>query len=134
MKTILRFTVSLAIFATSCNPAPSYLHFISKDSAYYVQVANACDQVRIAQVLRGKFGKISPDEITLPDILKEIHPAYLILETNQILLVVGAGRGGYGISWETDGGTSWELATYAEGLKKTFYSTRQLEVNSKLQP
>jgi hypothetical protein len=124
----------ITIFAASCDSAPNYVSFMKKDNEYYMKVAEACDKVRLTQSKIVKFGKFSPAEIVLPDILTKIHPSYIVVETNQVLVVVGAGRGAYGIAWEAVGGKNWKLNTYAEGLKKTVYSPPLLSFRQATDP
>jgi hypothetical protein len=105
----------------SCNQPPSYLDFTQRDQMYYKAFAKACELVRQHPGSAPIDGsKVSPDSVPLPDILRDLHPAYLRLSPQRIFISIGVGRGAYGIAWQRQeiNPSVWELRTYAESLEK----------------
>jgi hypothetical protein len=66
--------------------------------------------------------QLPSDSLSLPVALKNIRQDYVCVTSNRVLMVVGRGRGGYGIAWECDSG-SGELKTYAEGIETILFKT-----------
>ena len=118
---IVLITILATLCFVSCSKSPSYLSFIQRDQAYFSKIAIACDEVRQRTPLSDADGrKLSPKSERLPTVLNDIHPDYFSVTTNRVFMMVGSGRGGYGIAWEFNDGAG-ELKTYAEGLETTLF-------------
>jgi hypothetical protein len=119
--------VLIPILATfclvSCSKSPSYSSFTHRDQAYFSKIAVACDEIRQRTPVSTADGRhLSPNSALLPAVLNDIHPDYFYVTTNRVFMIVGTGRGGYGIAWESTGGYG-ELRTYAEGLETVLFKT-----------
>jgi hypothetical protein len=118
----------------------SYLRFVGKDSAYYREFADACDLL-LQQHPVGtndwvyRHGLRSPEnsvqirvtDPSLPRIIRALGPEEVVLSSNRVFILVGVGRGAFGITWAQDSGPNgWSLRTCAENLEKTHYETTKL--------
>lgn len=124
---ILTVGLLAVVLMMSCSRSPSYLSFIGRDAAFYSRVAGACEEVRTnAPGAIADNRKISPEGLTLPTVLRDLHPDYLRITTNRVFLSFGVGRGAYGVAWEPAGGSSWKLTTYAESLERILFTEQRL--------
>ena len=135
IKTALLVFAACAVLMTLCNRAPSYLSFTGRDKDYYADVANACEYVRNHTPPALSDGElILPNHLSLPAVLKRLHPEYLRVTTNRVYMSIGSpGRGSYGIAWapgDFDSSTTWELRTYAENLEKVLYTRTEFKLGS----
>jgi hypothetical protein len=83
-----------------------YIRFCWRGQQYYAQVADACDQLlnqKGPQPRQLKGEKLQ----SLPAELRELRPAYATVDTNIVLVRVGA----HLILWKSDDGSSWHLIT-----------------------
>ena len=114
--------------------ASRYHRFMAKDTAYYSQVAHACDAI-LQQHPIGSSGlqpyaglpgsfTLSAQDASLPVPIRALHPDTLILSTNRLYVGFGVGRVAWGIIWEQDEDrtNSWTLDTNADGLQKRVYA------------
>jgi hypothetical protein len=102
-----------------------YLRFMEdKDAHYYSEFARACDSVLMHYPLgTNEFIRIPGAETSLPEIIRDLAPSRITISSNRIHIIVGVGRGGFGISWEPDEETtnSWAINTFAESLHRVAY-------------
>jgi hypothetical protein len=117
----IKAALALAICLGSCSRPASYLGFINQDQSYYHKIAEACAEIESrtpTNVLDGR--KISASALTLPPLLKELHPTYLRVTTNRVYVSVGVGRGSYSIAWLRgfSGQPFWELRATGEDIEK----------------
>ena len=78
---------------TACGPSPSYAWFVSRGPDYYAKVAGSLDEIAV----RDRIGephivKLSATVSNLPPILHDLHPTYLLVSTNGVLMTIGNGR------------------------------------------
>ena len=122
------------IYLGPAGPVSRYRRFMSKDTAYYAQVARACDEVLQEHPigsgglqpyagLPGSFS-LSARAAPLPEPIRALHPDTIILSTNRVYVGFGVGRLAWGIIWEQDEDrtNSWTLDTNADGLQKRVYA------------
>jgi hypothetical protein len=142
VKIILGLAVfAILIFYTVGLFSSRYLRFMHEDTAYYSQVAHACDAIMQQHPLN--FGgstalssnmmlldtlKLSGRDPSLPEIIRALHPDRISVSANQVFINIPPERGGgFGLIWkhgdlETN---NWVLQTGADGLIKTVYSERR---------
>lgn len=122
------------IYFGPAGPASRYRRFMAKDTAYYAQVARACDAVLQENPigsgglqpyagLPGSFS-LSAEAASLSAPIRALHPDTIILSTNRVYVGFGVGRLAWGIIWEQDKDrtNSWTLDTNADGLQKRVYA------------
>ena len=111
--------ISLFYWCENTQP-PSYLEFSSRDRHYYEKFADACNEMYEKAPIRISDGRhLSPGSLPLSDLLIEIHASYVCITSNRVYMMVGEGRGGYGIAWQRQNSSSrGQLKTYAESLEK----------------
>ena len=132
--TLLIGLLGLIIYFGLAGPASRYRRFMSKDNAYYFQVARACDAIlqqhpigssglQPYSGLPGSFS-LSAQAASLPAPIRALHPDTIILSTNRVYVGFGVGRLAWGIIWEQDEDrtNSWTLDTNADGLQKRVYA------------
>jgi hypothetical protein len=122
----------LAACLSSCSKRLSYRSFTGETQKYYETFSEACEQLRTNTPHEWTDGrKISPENLTLPPVIKALHPIRLNFGTNVVFVVVGTGQDAYGIAWQyaTDpvtqllpNGHSWELRAYCVGADKLLYT------------
>ena len=126
--------LSAVIYFGPAGPASPYRRFMGKDSAYYAQVARACDAVLQEHPI-GSSGlqpyaglpdsfSLSAPSASLPPPIRALHPDSIILSTNRVYVGFGVGRLAWGIIWEQDEDrtNSWTLDTNADGVQKRVYA------------
>jgi hypothetical protein len=125
---IVLVSVLVAILVVFCldlrYQAPSYLNFVQHDSGYYRTIADACDDLRKSVPASALDGHDIPiNTILLPETLADLHPSQLQIATNRVVLLIGVGRGAYGIAWQRVNSIDsyWELRTYAENIEKILF-------------
>lgn len=109
----------------SCGGPLSYPSFINQDKSYYKTIADACEQLRAKTPFRLLHGQhISPNEAFVPAVVRDLRPSYLVLTTNRVYLMIGEGRGAYGIAWECAAAPprSCELRAYGEDAEKLLFT------------
>jgi len=111
---------------SSCGGSPSYRSFTGRNQSYYAQLVGACDKV-MAQLPNGttEERKIPGNDESLPLVVRDLHPAYVLVKTNAMFIKIGEGRGSYGITWYlSDAQRSlWQMETYAEGRRQVVFSS-----------
>jgi hypothetical protein len=120
-------SASLIICAllVSCNRSPCYQNFADRGKDYYLQVAEACDTVLIRNPsVQGKEHKILGDDKSLPRVLRDLYPAYVLASTNAVSVRVTAQTSSYWIMWYQNPGnqSEWRLETSDEGLRRVVLS------------
>ena len=112
-----------------------YLHFMGKDRQYYSDLARACDLVLERHPLGTNatsvpvvgsdvpyvFIRIPGDDPLLPQVIRDLDPEHVTVSSNRVHIVVGVGRGAFGIAWEPRDGPHWGIVTYAESLERVAY-------------
>jgi hypothetical protein len=115
-----------------------YLRFMHRDTAYYTQVAHACDVIKQQHPVSPYDSvtlssglvlpytlKLSGGDPSLPKIIRALHANPILVSTNRVWMKVAAewGRAGFGLIWEREEmvTNNWALSTAAEGLSKTVY-------------
>jgi len=116
-----------------------YLRFMAKNPAYYSEVAHACDLVMQQHPVSSNdtvalyrdmtltyTTKLSGQEVSLPKIIRALHPDMILVSTNRVWIVIPE-MGGFGLTWEQDESRNgyWTLQSHAEGLTKTVYEERK---------
>ena len=112
-RLILLIAIGAGVFwfiYASCRPILEGWRFMMRSQNYYSKVAAACDAL-IAE------GKPTPREIrqagleALPPVLRHLHPYCVVVDTNAVMVRVGAGINAYRVFWcqnEIDP-ARWEL-------------------------
>ena len=112
-----------------------YLRFMGRDQRYYSDLARACDLVLERHPLGSNatsvpvdgsdvpyvFIRIPRNDPSLPKVIRDLAPEQVIVSSNRVHIVVGVGRGAFGITWEPRDGPHWGIFTYAEGLERVAY-------------
>jgi hypothetical protein len=104
------------------SPKSPYLQFIERDQAYFSQVAEACDVLLRQHPLgTNEFIRIEGGDLTIPRLIRDLHPSAIIITSNCVHVRVGVRD--FGMNWEAQDGqtNSWALSIYAEGLGRTLY-------------
>lgn len=121
--------VLIASMLFSCGKSPTYLSFTARSSTYYANIAGACDTLllKTAGLANGER-KIPGNSNELPEILRELRPQYVVVSTNGVFLLIGVGRGGYGIIWTRSDtpDSTWQLKTVAENKETVHFKRVQL--------
>jgi hypothetical protein len=123
--------IALTVFLVSCGESPSYRSFMGRSQTYYVEIADACDQLAAKSSVDVQHGqKMKGDEPSLPQILRDLRPKHLVVGTNGVGIRIGAGRGSYTISWAPNNytPTRWELVTDAEGTTRILFASIRVTV------
>ena len=109
---------------------------MNRDQRYYAQVADACSELLVKTLAAPTNGQtvvlgniiIGGDDESLPPLLREFHARQIAVGTNRVGIAIGDSRVGYGIVWEpsdyNNTNAPWELATYAEGMRKAVFSRK----------
>jgi len=111
---------------TACGPSPSRRSFANRGEKYFSQIAEQCDSLMkttLAETPQGR--KFSGGDPALPTLLKDLHPTYVLVNTNGVLIMIGAGRAGFGVTWYSRGSGEpavWHLETIAEGDRRIIFS------------
>ncbi len=99
---------------------------MGRSQVYYAQLAGACNSL-IAQSRMGANGelRLPGTNETLPPLIRDLHPANVLVKTNGVLIRIGEGRGGYGITWYSEDTAAglWQLETFAEGTRRVVFSS-----------
>jgi len=114
-----------------------YLQFMGKDTAYYTDIAHACDLVLQQHPVSSNdtvtlyshmslpyTKKLSGEEASLPKIIRALHPDEILVSSNRVWIEIPPERmGGFVITWEPgDMHTNyWALQSNGDGLVKTVY-------------
>ena len=97
----------------------SYLRFMNKSHEYYSELARACESVLLAHPLgTNEFIRIQARDSSVPRIIQNLHPERVTVSPNRVHILVGVGRGGFGIAWEPQDARHWRITTYAESLER----------------
>lgn len=144
---VTKIIVCLAVFAililfASALFSSRYLRFMRKDSAYYSQVAHACDEIMQQHPVLGFNNsvtvtsnivlvdtlRLSGRDPSLPQIIRALHPDRIVISANRVFIDIPPERGrGFGLIWEHGdlATNNWVLQTAGDGLVKTVYSERR---------
>jgi hypothetical protein len=114
-----------------------YLRFMGKDTAYYTEVAHACDLIMqqhpvssndtitlYSHMVLPYTMKLSGRDTSLPKIIRALHPDMILVSTNRVWIEIPPERmGGFVITWERDDMRTnyWALQSNGDGLVKTVY-------------
>ncbi len=102
-----------------------YRRFMSRDQAYYAELAHACDEVK-AQNPAGKlpWRVIRGSEASLPQIIRGLHADDIRIYPNRVWIGIGNDADSYAVLWEPDQTQSgrWVLMSDAYGYLKPVYS------------
>ena len=68
--------------------------------------------------------RLAGSDSSLPTVIKDLRPSFVIVKTNGVMLMMGSGRSGYAISWVSNARdpARWDLESNAEGLRTILYS------------
>jgi hypothetical protein len=102
-----------------------YWRFLTRDREYYMRVAEACDKLRMEHA-RDLPVKMSGGKLdSLPIVLHNLDPSFVIVDTNCVSLLIGGGFDAYHILWVPDepDGAFWQLKAFREGSRsRTVFS------------
>jgi hypothetical protein len=122
--------ICLAMLLCSCGgPSPSHIRFMRRGPKYYSQLASDCDSLlqtaSAAELARSN--RIPGSSTNLPAMIKGLHPNYVLLKTNGVLIKIGEGRTGYAVEWARNSAypSQWDLETSAEGQLNLLFSDRR---------
>jgi hypothetical protein len=122
-------------------PPVQYYRFTHRSKTYYSGFAQACDvvlqthHVTTNDVVR--FGdeaiaysvvKIAGDDRSLPRVIKQMYPSYLLVGSNDLSIIIPpVPRGGFGIMWGPSDSDSklWILSADGEGEVTTLYQEKR---------
>ena len=114
-----------------------YTRFCWRGKGYYARIAAACDQVLTA-------AEPIPREITgkalegLPPVFRDLNVSRVYVETNLVMVVVGAGWLTHHVIWSAaEDGSGWNLITTSPEVRKrnVLYSrARPVSANKRLEP
>src|SRR2546426_5798374 len=80
---------ALTLFLVSCGPSPSYRRFVNNTHEYYARIADGCDEIMARDpVGTSHIRKIQPDDQSLPPVVRAVHPTYIVVGTNGVLIMV----------------------------------------------
>jgi hypothetical protein len=128
-KFLLLFVGLLAVFILVLPMLghPQHFAFRHRSRGYYADFTRACDSL-LAQhpVGTNKFVEIPVNDLSIPSIIRQVHPFRIKLATNWVwILAWGEGHAdGVGITWESqsEGQTNeWALLTTVESHTRTIY-------------
>jgi hypothetical protein len=140
--------VGALLYFSPVGPGSRYRRFHAQDSAYYSRLAHACDSVLQQHPQFTKHSqasgkqlpalmlwmdandvvweqvRLSPQDASLPDAVRVLHPDEVLLAPKRVFLGFGVGRVGWSIIWEQDEiqTNTWTLQSNAEGLVKKVYA------------
>ncbi|SPE55065.1 hypothetical protein SBV1_2030018 [Verrucomicrobia bacterium] len=120
-------TCLVACLLTSCGPTIGYWRFLARGQNYYIRVANGCDEL-LSQHEKDLPFKIAGNKMgSLPIVLRELDPSFVIVDTNCVSLLVGGGFDCYHLIWrpEQEDGTLWQLRVFREGPQNRVVFTRR---------
>lgn len=131
---VFYYIIAFALFIF--RPSP-YLRFMGKDAAYYTDVAHACDVVLKGHPVISSNAvahyqgvalpytlKLSGDDISLPAIIRALHPDTILVSSNLVWIEIPPERrGGFILTWEPDYMRTnfWALQSNGDGSVKTVY-------------
>jgi hypothetical protein len=118
---------AMTALLSSCGPSPSYVRFRLYSQRYYADVADGCDALLAASNITSDKRKIAGDDRSLPPVLRDLHPAYVLVSTNSVGLRIKTRLGPYWVGWiQSDlDRTTWQLKINAEGLSRVLFSRQQ---------
>jgi len=129
--TVLVVIACLIAFVLACFPSSiRFWQFQMRGQAYYAQIGDACN-VLIQRVTGAGYLTNAGDYTfkkekieSLPTVLRDLGPDYVIVRTNFVLIAMGYGWGSYNITWsQYDGNGSFEhLSLNWEGNGKVIFS------------
>jgi hypothetical protein len=125
---------SLALSLTCCAPSTGYQQFVSKSPRYYLQVADACDKLAAqASTDLASAHRLAGTDSSLPELVRDLHPDYVLIGTNGVGMRIGVGRGSYWIGWSSNpmDATLWELEASVEGSRRTVFSQRKFSASNR---
>jgi len=120
----------MAVLLVSCGPSPSYRSFMRRSQEYYASLARACETILAENGTLIKQRKLSGTDQLLPPIIRDLHPAYVYVNSNSVGLRIGTGRGSYWVGWSQNfyDQSLWELETSAEGMRRVVASRRKFSL------
>lgn len=127
----------LALSLSCCTPPTGLQWFLSQSPSYYLQVAQECDKLAArASTDISSPRRLAGNDSSLPQLIRDLQPSYVLVGTNGVGIRVGAGRGAYWMGWSSNpmDPTLWELEASFEGSRRTVFSQRKFSTpNRKLQ-
>lgn len=120
--------LGLILAAAACGPKPSYRSFMSQNQAYYADIVSASeDFLATNAALPMPRRRIRGDDMALPQVIRDLHPAYVYADTNTLGIRIGTGRGSYWVCLypSPSDASLWELGTSAEGMRRALYSDKR---------
>ena len=123
--------VCIVLVALYVLPSP-YLRFMGRSTQYYSEIAAACDFVlrqypvssNDSPVLIQGALPISGSDVKLPEVIRSLHPDFLLVSSNSVYIWILPERmGGFGVIWEHDKmrPNHWTLQSNGDGLQKIVY-------------
>ncbi|MEY2428926.1 MAG: hypothetical protein QOJ40_1811 [Verrucomicrobiota bacterium] len=148
----LFIAVVVAFYFSPFGPGDPYHRFHQKSVDYYSRLASACDSVlrehphftRYSET-SGQKGeatftwsdpngvswnqvRLSPIDSSLPDLVRELHPDYILLAPSRVFIGFGVGgRLAWSIWWVQDDMETnrWILHSNGEGLLRRVYERKK---------
>jgi len=106
----------------------NYTRFCCRSQDYYARVADACDQ--LLTLSESLPRKIRTEELsTLPAILRELNTTSVIVDTNIVVVMLGAGQLSHQLVWSAaPDGSIWRLTrgTPETGKSRVIFSRSRL--------
>lgn len=130
--------------------ASPYLKFMGKGSAYYTQIAHACDSIIMQHPVNAADSvslyshavlpytiRLSGFDASLPKVIRALHADMILVSTNRVLIEVPPEKmGGFVITWKPDDIRSnfWVLQSNGDGLVNTVYEEYRPQPNAVPKP
>lgn len=125
-------------------PASPYHRFHNHDQGYYSGLVRACDAIlkqhpnfaRHTEASKERRylwvdandivwdqTRIAPDDPSLPDAVRELHPDEILLAPTRVFIGFGVSRLAWAIIWEQDDTQTnrWKLQTNGDGYVRAVY-------------
>jgi hypothetical protein len=90
--------VVLGVFVSLYPQAIGYWRFSWRSKTYYIQIARACEEL-IAQAGSSQREIREEGVNSLPIVLRDLEPSYVIVDTNFVMLRIGGGQMSHSIVW-----------------------------------
>jgi hypothetical protein len=99
------------ILVTMCGTRLDYWRFLIRSQEYHGRVAQACEKLRAEHEKDMPFRIPASKLDSLPTVLRNLDPEYVVVSTNCVSLLIGGGFDAYHIFWvsEEPGGALWQL-------------------------
>jgi hypothetical protein len=103
-----------------------YGRLLARDEQYCSRLAIACDGL-LSRYANQAPVKLSGNDIrSVPEILENLNPSLVIVQTNSVMILVGGGFDAYQVLWSLDktNGSVWRLIANREGTQSRILYSR----------